>query len=198
MAGYKAWQKNFERHVNKGEKAIRILAPAPYKIKEERDKIDPVTQEIMLDRDGNPQKEEVEITIPAFRAVSVFDVSQTDEKPIPELEAKELLSDVEGYQDMIHAVEAVSPVPIEMEEIAGESKGYFDREARRIAVQENMSESQTLKTIYRVITKSATYTNHADSATDFRSTNYIYSNSQYTCRSDKNRFLQSHCLRLDI
>ena len=93
MAGYKAWQKNFERHVNKGEKAIRILAPAPYKIKEERDKIDPVTQEIMLDRDGNPQKEEVEITIPAFRAVSVFDVSQTDEKPIPELEAKELLSD---------------------------------------------------------------------------------------------------------
>lgn len=101
----------------------------------------------MLDRDDNPQKEEIEITIPAFRAVSVFDVSQTDGKPIPELEAKELLSGVEGYQDMIHAVEAVSPVSIEMEEIAGESKGYFDREARRIAVQENMSESQTLKTM---------------------------------------------------
>ena len=75
VAGYKAWQKNFERHVNKGEKAIRILAPAPYKIKEERDKIDPVTQEIILDRDGNLQKEEVEITIPAFCAVSVFDVN---------------------------------------------------------------------------------------------------------------------------
>ena len=104
VAGYKAWQKNFDRHVNKGAKAIRILAPAPYKIKEERDKVDPVTQEIMLDRDGNPQKEEVETTIPAFRAVSVFDVSQTDGKPIPELEAKEFLSDVEGYQDMIHAV----------------------------------------------------------------------------------------------
>lgn len=154
VAGYKAWQKNFDRHVNKGEKAIRILAPAPYKIKEERDKVDPVTQEIMLDRDGNPQKEEVEITIPAFRAVSVFDVSQTDGKPIPELEAKELLSDVEGYQDMIHAVEAVSPVPIEMEEIAGESKGYFDREARRIAVQENMSESQTLKTMIHEVAHS--------------------------------------------
>lgn len=154
VAGYKAWQKTFDRHVNKGEKAIRILAPAPYKIKEERDKIDPVTQEIMLDRDGNPQKEEVEITIPAFRAVSVFDVSQTDGKPIPELEAKELLSDVEGYQDMIHAVEAVSPVPIEMEEIAGESKGYFDREARRIAVQENMSESQTLKTMIHEVAHS--------------------------------------------
>ena len=154
VAGYKAWQKNFDRHVNKGEKAIRILAPAPYKIKEERDRIDPVTQEIMLDRDGNPQKEEVEITIPAFRAVSVFDVSQTDGKPIPELEAKELLFDVEGYQEIIYAVEAVSPVPIEMEEIAGESKGYFDREARRIAVQENMSESQTLKTMIHEVAHS--------------------------------------------
>ena len=154
VAGYNAWQKNFGRHVNKGEKAIRILAPVPYKIKEEREKVDPVTQEIMLDRDGNPQKEEVEITIPAFRAVSVFDVSQTDGKPIPELEAKELLSDVEGYQDMIHAVKAVSPVPIEMEEIAGESKGYFDREARRIAVQENMSESQTLKTMIHEVAHS--------------------------------------------
>lgn len=66
VAGFKAWQKNFDRHVKKGEKGIRILAPAPYKIKEERDKIDPVTQELLLDKDGNPQKEEVEITIPAF------------------------------------------------------------------------------------------------------------------------------------
>ena len=154
VAGYKAWQKNFERHVNKGEKAIRILAPAPYKIKEERDKIDPVTQELLLDKDGNPQKEEVEITIPAFRAVSVFDLSQTDGKPIPELTAKELLSDVEGYQYMIRAVEAISPVPIELEEIAGDSKGYYDREAKRIAVQENMSESQTLKTMIHEVAHS--------------------------------------------
>lgn len=154
VAGYKAWQKNFERHVNKGEKAIRILAPAPYKIKEERDKIDPVTQELLLDKDGNPQKEEVEITIPAFRAVSVFDVAQTDGKPIPELATHELLSDVEGYQDMIKAVEAISPVPIELEEIAGDSKGYYDREAKRIAVQENMSESQTLKTMIHEVAHS--------------------------------------------
>ena len=154
VAGYKAWQKNFERHVNKGEKAIRILAPAPYKIKEERDKIDPVTQELLLDKDGNPQKEEVEITIPAFRAVSVFDLSQTDGKPIPELASKELLSDVEGYQDLIRAVEAISPVPIELEEIAGDSKGYYDREAKRIAVQENMSESQTLKTMIHEVAHS--------------------------------------------
>ena len=154
VAGFKAWQKNFDRHVKKGEKGIRILAPAPYKIKEERDKIDPVTQELLLDKDGNPQKEEVEITIPAFRAVSVFDVAQTDGKPIPELAAKELLSDVEGYQDMIHAVEAISPVPIELEEIAGDSKGYYDREAKRIAVQENMSESQTLKTMIHEVAHS--------------------------------------------
>ena len=154
VAGFKAWQKNFDRHVKKGEKGIRILAPAPYKIKEERDKIDPVTQELLLDKDGNPQKEEVEITIPAFRAVSVFDLSQTDGKPIPELTAKELLSDVEGYQDMIRAVEAISPVPIELEEIAGDSKGYYDREAKRIAVQENMSESQTLKTMIHEVAHS--------------------------------------------
>lgn len=154
VAGFKAWQKNFDRHVKKGEKGIRILAPAPYKIKEERDKIDPVTQELLLDKDGNPQKEEVEITIPAFRAVSVFDVVQTDGKPIPELAAKELLSDVEGYQDMIRAVEAISPVPIELEEIAGDSKGYYDREAKRIAVQENMSESQTLKTMIHEVAHS--------------------------------------------
>lgn len=154
VAGFKAWQKNFDRHVKKGEKGIRILAPAPYKIKEERDKIDPVTQELLLDKDGNPQKEEVEITIPAFRAVSVFDVAQTDGKPIPEPAAKELLSDVEGYQDMIRAVEAISPVPIELEEIAGDSKGYYDREAKRIAVQENMSESQTLKTMIHEVAHS--------------------------------------------
>ena len=154
VAGFKAWQKNFDRHVKKGEKGIRILPPAPYKIKEERDKIDPVTQELLLDKDGNPQKEEVEITIPAFRAVSVFDVAQTDGKPIPELAAKELLSDVEGYQDMIRAVEAISPVPIELEEIAGDSKGYYDREAKRIAVQENMSESQTLKTMIHEVAHS--------------------------------------------
>ena len=154
VAGFKAWQKNFDRHVKKGEKGIRILAPAPYKIKEERDKIDPVTQELLLDKEGNPQKEEVEITIPAFRAVSVFDVAQTDGKPIPELAAKELLSDVEGYQDMIRAVEAISPVPIELEEIAGDSKGYYDREAKRIAVQENMSESQTLKTMIHEVAHS--------------------------------------------
>ena len=125
VAGYQAWQKNFERHVNKGEKAIRILAPAPYKIKEERDKLDPVTGEMMFDENGMPQKEETEVTIPAFRAVSVFDVSQTDGKPIPELEVNELLSTVEGYEDFVQALMNISPVPIAFEDIPGDSKGYF-------------------------------------------------------------------------
>ena len=147
VAGYQAWQKNFNRHVNKGEKGIRILAPAPYKIKEERDKLDPVTGEIVLDKDGMPQTEEVEIKIPAFRAVSVFDISQTDGEPIPELEAKELLSTVEGYEDFIKAITYVAPVPIGFEDIPGDSKGYFNTVENRIAVQEGMSESQTLKTM---------------------------------------------------
>ena len=147
VAGYQAWQKNFNRHVNKGERGIRILAPAPYKIKEERDKLDPVTGEVMLDKDGMPQTEEVEIKIPAFRAVSVFDVSQTDGEPIPELEAKELLSTVEGYEDFIKAVTFVAPVPVSFEDIPGDSKGFFSPTEKRIAVQEGMSESQTLKTM---------------------------------------------------
>lgn len=154
VAGYKAWQKNFERHVNKGEKASRILAPAPYKIKEERDKLDPVTGEMMFDENGMPQKEQVEVTIPAFRAVSVFDVSQTDGKPIPELEAQELLSTVEGYEDFVQALMNVAPVPIGFEDIPGDSKGYFHTEEKRIAVQENMSESQTLKTMVHEVAHS--------------------------------------------
>ena len=147
VCGYKAWQKNFNRHVKKGEKAIRILAPAPYKIKEERDKIDPVTGELVFDENGMPQKEEVEVKIPAFRVVSVFDVSSTEGEPLPELEAKELLSTVEGYEDFIKAITHVAPVPIGFEDIPGDSKGYFNTEENRIAVQEGMSESQTLKTL---------------------------------------------------
>ena len=147
VAGYQAWQKNFNRHVNKGERGIRILAPAPYKIKEERDKLDPVTGEVMLDKDGTPQTEEVEVKIPAFRAVSVFDVKQTSGEPIPELEAKELLSTVEGYEDFIKAITYVAPVPVSFEDIPGDSKGFFSPAEKRIAVQEGMSESQTLKTM---------------------------------------------------
>ena len=166
VAGYKAWQKNFDRHVNKGEKAIRILAPAPYKIKEERDKLDPVTGELLFDENGMPQKENVEITIPAFRPVSVFDVSQTDGKPIPELETAELLQTVEGYEDFVKALIEVAPVPIGFEDIPGESKGYFHTEEKRIAVQENMSESQTLKTMVHEVAHSMLHNKELDKDMD--------------------------------
>ena len=166
VAGYQAWQKNFERHVNKGEKAIRILAPAPYKIKEERDKLDPVTGEMMFDENGMPQKEETEVTIPAFRAVSVFDVSQTDGKPIPELEVNELLSTVEGYEDFVQAIMNISPVPIAFEDIPGDSKGYFSTAEKRIAVQENMSESQTLKTMVHEVAHSMLHDKEVNQSMD--------------------------------
>ena len=146
VAGYRAWQRNFERHVNKGERGIRILAPAPYKIKEEQEKIDPVTNEPVLDRDGMPVMEEVEIKIPAFRVVTVFDYSQTDGKELPGLGVSELHGNVERYQDFMEALEKVSPVPIRYESMEGEKKGYFIDLSRPIAIKEGMSEAQTAKT----------------------------------------------------
>ena len=146
VAGYKAWQKNFERHVNKGERGIRILAPSPYKIKEEQEKIDPVTNEPVLDRDGMPVMEEVEIKIPAFRVVTVFDYSQTDGKELPGLGVNELHGNVERYQDFMEALERASPVPIRYEEMEGDRKGYFIDLSHPIAIKEGMSEAQTAKT----------------------------------------------------
>ena len=98
VAGFNSWKKNFKRHVKKGEKGIKILAPTPYKIKQEQEKTDPKTKEILLDKDGNPIMEEVEITIPAFRAVSVFDVAQTEGKELPEHIAVDLHRVVIGVQ----------------------------------------------------------------------------------------------------
>ena len=146
VAGFKAWQKNFDRHVKKGEKGIRILAPAPYKIKEEQEKLDPVTGEIMLDKNGIPITEEVEIKIPAFRVVPVFDVSQTDGKELPDIGINELSGSVEDYEDFMQALTEVSPVPITYEDIDGHAKGYFHTTDHRIAIQEGMSQSQTVKT----------------------------------------------------
>ncbi|NBJ03065.1 DUF4316 domain-containing protein [Lachnospiraceae bacterium] len=146
VAGYKAWQRNFERHVNKGERGIRILAPAPYKIKEEQEKIDPVTNEPVLDRDGMPVMEEVEIKIPAFRVVTVFDYSQTDGKELPGLGVNELHGNVERYQDFMEALSRVSPVPIRYEGMEGDRKGYFIDLNHPIAIKEGMSETQTAKT----------------------------------------------------
>ena len=146
IAGYTAWQRNFDRHVMKGEKGIRILAPAPYKVKEEREKIDPVTQKPVLDKDGKPVTETVEVSRPAFKVVSVFDVSQTDGKELPDIAVDELTGSVDNYAAFFDALKELSPVPITFENIPNGAKGYFSHVENRIAIQEGMSEIQNIKT----------------------------------------------------
>ena len=146
IAGYTAWQRNFERQVMKGEKGIKILAPAPYKAQEEREKIDPATQKPVLDADGKPVTETVEVMRPAFKVVSVFDVSQTDGKELPDIAVDELTGSVENYAAFFEALRQESPVPICFEDIPGGAKGYFSHVENRIAIQEGMSEIQTVKT----------------------------------------------------
>ena len=146
IAGYMAWQRNFDRHVMKGEKGIKILAPAPYKVQEEREKLDPATQKPVLDKDGKPVTETVEVTRPAFKVVSVFDVSQTDGKELPDIAVDELTGSVENYAAFFDALKELSPVPIAFENITDGAKGYFSHVENRIAIQEGMSEIQTIKT----------------------------------------------------
>lgn len=146
IAGYTSWQRNFDRHVMKGEKGIKILAPAPYKAQEEREKIDPATQKPVLDADGKPVTETVEVMRPAFKVVSVFDVSQTDGKELPDIAVDELTGSVENYAAFFEALKQESPVPISFEDIPGGAKGYFSHAENRIAIQEGMSEIQTVKT----------------------------------------------------
>ena len=146
VAGYTSWQRNFDRQVMKGEKGIKILAPAPYKAKEEREKIDPSTQKPVLDADGKPVTETVEVMRPAFKVVSVFDISQTDGKELPDIIVDELSGSVENYAAFFEALKQESPVPISFEDIPGGAKGYFSPVENRIAIQEGMSEIQTIKT----------------------------------------------------
>ena len=146
IAGYTSWQRNFDRHVMKGEKGIKILAPAPYKAQEEREKIDPATQKPVLDADGKPVTETVEVLRPAFKVVCVFDVSQTDGKELPDIAVDELTGSVENYAAFFEALKQESPVPISFEDIPGGAKGYFSHVENRIAIQDGMSEIQTVKT----------------------------------------------------
>lgn len=146
LAGFSAWKNNFERNVMRGEKGIKIIAPSPYKIKQEMQKIDPHTQKPIIGKDGKPVTEEKEITIPAYKVVSVFDVSQTEGKELPDIAVDELTGDVDRYKDFFAALEKTSPVPIAFENIEGGSHGYYHLEDKRIAINEGMSELQTLKT----------------------------------------------------
>ena len=146
VAGYTSWQRNFDRQVMKGEKGIKILAPAPYKAQVECEKLDQKTQKPILDADGKPVTETVEVLRPAFKVVSVFDVSQTDGKELPDIIVDELKGTVENYEAFFDALKQESPVPISFEDIPGGAKGFFSPVESRIAIQESMSEIQTVKT----------------------------------------------------
>ena len=145
VAGYNKWRDDFHRNVKRGEKGIKILAPAPYKVKKEMPKLDEQGQPVM-DKDGKPLTEVQETQVPAFKIVSVFDVSQTEGEPLPSIGVDELAGNVEQYEDFFKALEQTSPVPMAFEDIPGGSHGYYHLMEKRIAIQENMSELQTLKT----------------------------------------------------
>ena len=142
VAGFNKWKNQFERHVKKGEKGIKIIAPTPFKKKIEEMKLDPDTRLPVLDREGRTVMEEKEVEIPMFRPVTVFDVSQTEGKPLPQL-AAELHGNVQHYEVFIEALRRSSPVPMGFEKMQG-MDGYFSEEQQRVAICEGMSEVQTV------------------------------------------------------
>lgn len=137
--------KEMGRFVKKGEKGIRVLAPSPYKVEREQDKLD-ASGNPVLNSDGEPVKETVEMKVNAFKPVSTFDISQTEGEPVPQFGVDELTGSVEGYATLMAAIKQASPVPITFEQIDSGAKGYFHVEQNRIAIQEGMSEAQTVKT----------------------------------------------------
>lgn len=146
VAGYNAWKNKFGRNVMKGEKGIRILAPAPYTIHQSIEKKDPQTGKTEIGADGNPVMETREVQIPSFKVVSVFDVSQTEGRELPDPVVSELTGDVEEYEKFYAALEKTSPVPMDFEKIEGSAHGYYSQTEKHIVINEGMSELQTLKT----------------------------------------------------
>ncbi len=151
VAGYSAWQKNFHRQVKKGEKGIQIIAPSQRKEKELVEKFDPETNEPILGPDGQPETEVVEHVVSDFRVVRVFDISQTYGEPLPELAIPDLTGQVQNFPLFLQAVKELSPVPIRFGETEGEAKGYYSNKKKEIVVKEDMSESQTIKTLIHEI-----------------------------------------------
>lgn len=151
IAGYNAWKTEHGRQVLKGSKAIKILAPAPYKIKVSRDKMDPDTNKPVLDQNGNPVKENVEIQKPAFKVVNVFDISDTAGKELPAIGVYELSGDVEKYDEFFETLKRVCPVPIEFANIKSGAKGYFSNADNKIVINKGMHQVQSIKTIIHEI-----------------------------------------------
>lgn len=146
VAGFSSWKNNFGRNVMKGEKGIKIIAPSPFTVKQEVEKTDPQTGKPVIGKDGKPVTEEKEIKVPAYKVVSVFDVSQTEGRELPDIAVDELTGDVDRFKDFFSALEQASPVPIGFEKIEGGAHGYYHLEEKRIAIDEGMSDLQTLKT----------------------------------------------------
>ena len=161
--------KEMGRFVKKGEKGIRVMAPAPYKIEREQDKLDG-NGKPMLDADGEPVKEKVEVKVNAFKPVSTFDISQTDGEPVPRLGVDELVGTVEGYETLMEAIRQASPVPISFENIESGAKGYFHVEENRIAIQEGMSEAQTVKTALHEASHATLHNKEAQNADNDKKT----------------------------
>lgn len=152
--------KEMNRFVRKGEKGIRILAPAPYKMQKEQDKTD-ASGKPVLDKDGEPVKETVEVTINAFKPVSTFDISQTEGDPVPTVGVAELTGSVEGYEALLQAIKEVVPVPISFEQIDSDAKGFYHLEENCIVIQEGMSEAQTVKTLLHEASHQALHSREA-------------------------------------
>ena len=146
VAGFSSWKNNFGRNVMKGEKGIKIIAPSPFTVKQEVEKTDPQTGKSVIGKDGKPVTEEKEIKVPAYKVVSVFDVSQTEGRELPDIAVNELTGDVDRFNDFFAALEQASPVPVGFEKIEGGAHGYYHLEEKRIAIDEGMSDLQTLKT----------------------------------------------------
>lgn len=146
VAGFNKWKNQFGRNVIKGEHGIKIIAPTPFKKKIEQEKLDPDTQLPMLDADGKIITEEKTIQIPMYKPVTVFDVSQTEGRPLPQL-AHDLSGNVANYDVFMEALRRSSPVPISIEVMGGGMDGYFDLEHQDIAIRKGMSEVQTVSAV---------------------------------------------------
>ena len=153
VAGFNKWRDQFERNVKKGEKGIKIIAPTPFKKKIEEQKLDPDTKQPMLDADGKVIMEEKEIKIPMFKPVTVFDVSQTDGKPLPQL-ASDLSGNVQNYEVFMEALRRSSPVPIDFKPLQDGSDGFFSLDSQSITIREGMSEVQTVSAVVHEIAHS--------------------------------------------
>lgn len=155
VAGYESWQRLFKRHVSKGEKAIKILAPCPYKKVIMQDVTDPITHQPLKNSNGEVIKEKVQITIPAFRPVSVFDVSQTEGEPLPEMATvQELIGEVDGFDTLQEIVESMAPCAVYHKDIKGSAKGYYSPADNQIVIKNGLSQQQEIKTMIHEIAHS--------------------------------------------